>query len=208
MTDGSWNLAQLNVGRLLAPLESETLAGFVAALEPINALADGHPGFVWRLQTDAGDATSIRPTEDDLFLINMSVWSSLETLRAFVYTTAHVQVLRQRRAWFEQLATSHMVLWWVPAGHIPTVQRGAREAGAPSTRRPDARRVHVPCPIRAAGERPRRPAGRRRVLLPDRRRDLSAAHGYRPGCQSGSGTPRSWFSKRAMTKSASDRRFR
>ena len=121
MTDGSWNLAQLNVGRLLAPLESETLAGFVAALEPINALADGHPGFVWRLQTDAGDATSIRPTEDDLFLINMSVWSSLETLRAFVYTTAHVQVLRQRRAWFEQLATSHMVLWWVPAGHIPTV---------------------------------------------------------------------------------------
>ena len=122
MTDSTWQLAQLNVGRLLAPLESDTLAGFVAALEPINALADGHPGFVWRLQTDAGDATSIRPTDDDLFLINMSVWSSLETLRAFVYTTAHVQVLRQRRAWFEQLATSHMVLWWVPAGHIPTIE--------------------------------------------------------------------------------------
>ena len=121
MTDRPWHLAQLNVGRLLAPLGSDTLSGFVAALEPINALADGHPGFVWRLQTDAGDATSIRPTEDDLFLINMSVWSSLEALRAFVYTTAHVQVLRQRRAWFEQLATSHMVLWWVPAGHIPTV---------------------------------------------------------------------------------------
>ncbi len=121
MTDRPWHLAQLNVGRLVAPLESETLAGFVSALEPINALADDHPGFVWRLQTDAGDATSIRPTEDDLFLINMSVWSSLETLRAFVYTTAHVQVLRQRRAWFEHLATSHMVLWWVPAGHIPTI---------------------------------------------------------------------------------------
>jgi hypothetical protein len=122
MTARPWHLAQLNVGRLLAPLESETLAGFVSALEPINALADGHPGFVWRLQTDAGDATSIRPTEDDLFLINMSVWSSLETLRAFVYTTAHVQVLRQRRAWFEQLATSHMVLWWVRAGQIPTIE--------------------------------------------------------------------------------------
>jgi Domain of unknown function (DUF3291) len=121
MTDSAWHLAQLNVGRLLAPLESDTLAGFVAALEPINAVADGHPGFVWRLQTDAGDATSIRPTDDDLFLINMSVWSSLETLRAFVYTTAHVQVLRQRHAWFEQLATSHMVLWWVPVGHIPTI---------------------------------------------------------------------------------------
>jgi hypothetical protein len=122
MTERTWHLAQLNVGRLLAPLESETLAGFVSALEPINALADGHPGFVWRLQTDAGDATSIRPTEDDLFLINMSVWSSLETLRAFVYTTAHVGVLRQRRAWFERSVTSHMVLWWVPAGHIPTIE--------------------------------------------------------------------------------------
>lgn len=121
MTGSHWHLAQLNVGRLLAPLESETLAGFVAALEPINALADGHPGFVWRLQTETGDATSIRPTEDDLFLVNLSVWSSLEALRAFVYTTAHVQVLRQRRAWFEQLATSHLVLWWVPAGHIPSV---------------------------------------------------------------------------------------
>lgn len=121
MTGSQWHLAQLNVGRLVAPLESETLAGFVAALEPINALADTHPGFVWRLQTDAGDATSIRPTDDDLFLVNLSVWSSLESLRAFVYTTAHVQVLRQRRSWFQQLAVSHLVLWWVKAGHTPTV---------------------------------------------------------------------------------------
>jgi hypothetical protein len=121
MTGSGWHLAQLNVGRLLAPLETEALVGFVEALEPINALADGHPGFVWRLQTDEGNATSLRPTEDDLFLINMSVWSSLESLRAFVYTTAHVQVLRQRRAWFEQLASAHLVLWWVPAGHVPSI---------------------------------------------------------------------------------------
>lgn len=120
MTDPRWHLAQLNVGRLLAPLESEALSGFVAQLAPINALADSTPGFVWRLQTEAGDATSIRPTEDEMFLINLSVWSSIEALRAFVYTSAHVHVLRQRRSWFEQLATSHMVLWWVPAGHIPT----------------------------------------------------------------------------------------
>ena len=120
-TDVRWELAQLNVGRLLAPVESEQIAGFVAALQPINAIADASPGFVWRLQTDAGDATSIRPTEDDLFLINMSVWSSLETLRAFTYDTAHVGILRQRRAWFERLATAHLVLWWVPAGHIPSV---------------------------------------------------------------------------------------
>lgn len=121
MTGTGWHLAQLNVGRLVAPLESEALAGFVAALEPINALADGHPGFVWWLHTEEGNATSLRPTEDDLFLINMSVWSSLEALRAFVYTTAHVHVLRQRRAWFEQLATAHLVLWWVPVGHVPTI---------------------------------------------------------------------------------------
>ncbi len=121
MTESKWHLAQLNVGRLLAPVDSPGIAGFVVQLEPINALADGHPGFVWRLQTDAGDATSIRPTEDDLFLINMSVWTSLEALRAFTYTTAHVQVLRDRRSWFERLASAHLVLWWVPAGHIPTV---------------------------------------------------------------------------------------
>ena len=121
MTEPRWHLAQLNVGRLVATLESPALADFVAQLDPINALADASPGFVWRLQTDDGNATSIRPTDDDLFLINMSVWSSLETLRAFVYTTAHVQVLSGRRAWFEQLATSHLVLWWVPVGHVPTV---------------------------------------------------------------------------------------
>ncbi len=79
------------------------------------------PGFVWRLQTDEGNATSLRPTDDDMFLINMSVWKSIESLRAFTYTSAHVQVLRGRRAWFEQLAEAHLVLWWVPAGHIPSI---------------------------------------------------------------------------------------
>jgi Domain of unknown function (DUF3291) len=119
--DRRFDLAQLNVGRLLAPVDSPTIAGFVAQLEPINRIADTAPGFVWRLQTEAGDATSIHPTPDDLFLINMSVWSSIEALRAFTYDTAHVAVLRERRAWFERLATAHMVLWWVAAGHRPTV---------------------------------------------------------------------------------------
>ncbi len=117
-----FELAQLNVGRMLAPVDSPEIAGFVAQLEPINRLADASPGFIWRLQTDTGNATDIRPTEDDLFLINMSVWSSIEALRAFTYSTAHVEVLRQRREWFERLATAHLVLWWVPAGHRPTVE--------------------------------------------------------------------------------------
>jgi Domain of unknown function (DUF3291) len=114
-------LASLNVGRLLAPLDSAQIAGFVAQLEPINRLADSSPGFVWRLMTEEGDATALRPFADDLMLVNLAVWESLEALRAFVYTSAHVQVLRQRGDWFDRLATAHMVLWWVEPGHIPTV---------------------------------------------------------------------------------------
>ena len=122
MTEERWHLAQLNVGRMVAPLEAPEIDGFRAQLDPINALADADPGLVWRLQTEAGNATDIRPTEDDLFLINLSVWRSIEALRAFTYSSAHVHVLRQRRSWFEQLAAAHLVLWWVPAGHIPTVE--------------------------------------------------------------------------------------
>ena len=121
MTEDRWHLAQLNVGRMVAPLEAPQIEGFRTQLDPINALADADPGLVWRLQTAAGNATDIRPTEDDLFLINLSVWRSIEALRAFTYTSGHVQVLRQRRSWFEQLASAHLVLWWVPAGHIPTI---------------------------------------------------------------------------------------
>ena len=121
MTDDRWHLAQLNVGRLLAPIETPAIEGFRAQLDPINALADADPGLVWRLQTVAGNATDIRPTEDDLFIVNLSVWRSIEALRAFTYRSGHVGVLRQRRSWFEQLAEAHLVLWWLPAGHIPTV---------------------------------------------------------------------------------------
>jgi hypothetical protein len=121
MNDDRWHLAQLNVGRMVAPLDAPEIDGFRAQLDPINALADADPGLVWRLQTAAGNATDIRPTEDDLFLINLSVWRSIEALRAFTYTSGHVRVMRQRRSWFEQLAEAHLVLWWVPAGHVPTI---------------------------------------------------------------------------------------
>jgi len=115
------HLSTVNIGRLLEPLEAPRLAGFVAALEPINRLADDSPGFVWRLQTEDGDATALRPFDDDLVLVNLAVWESLEALRAFVYSSAHVQVLRQRRDWFERLTEAHMALWWVEPGHLPTV---------------------------------------------------------------------------------------
>ncbi|HEV2917851.1 MAG TPA: DUF3291 domain-containing protein, partial [Actinomycetota bacterium] len=87
------HLAQVNVATLRAPLDGPELAGFVAQLEPINALADHSPGFVWRLQTEDGDATSIRPFQDERIMVNLSVWESLETLRAFVYASRHLEVM-------------------------------------------------------------------------------------------------------------------
>ena len=115
------HLAQVNVATLRAPLDGPQLAGFVAQLEPINALADQSPGFVWRLQTEDGDATSIRPFEDEWIMVNLSVWESLETLRAFVYASRHLEVMRHRRQWFHRMADPYLALWWLPAGTIPTV---------------------------------------------------------------------------------------
>ncbi|HEY8471945.1 MAG TPA: DUF3291 domain-containing protein [Natronosporangium sp.] len=117
-----YHIAQLNVGRIVAPLDSPQLEGFTSQLAPINALADRAPGFVWRLQDEAGDATSYHPLDDENFLINLSVWESIEALWDFVYRSAHLDVMRNRRQWFERLAEAHMVLWWVPAGHIPTIE--------------------------------------------------------------------------------------
>jgi hypothetical protein len=113
-------LAQLNIARMRTPLESPEMADFVANLERINALADGSPGFVWRLQTDEGDATAMRPMGEDM-LVNMSVWRDLDALTRFVYRSAHAEILRRRTEWFERMPEASMVLWWVPAGHRPDV---------------------------------------------------------------------------------------
>jgi hypothetical protein len=117
----AWEIAQLNIGRLLAPLDAPEIEGFVEALDPVNELADAAPGFVWRLQTEEGNATALRPYPDDLMIVNLSVWASLEALADFVYRSDHRHVMAQRRQWFEKMAT-YLVLWWVPAGHIPSVE--------------------------------------------------------------------------------------
>jgi hypothetical protein len=117
-----WHLAQLNVGRMLAPIAAPEIAGFVANLEPINAIADRAPGFVWRLQTDEGNATSIHAFDDELLLLNMSVWESIETLRAFTYSSVHTAILGRRREWFEKMAEAYLVCWWIAAGSVPTVE--------------------------------------------------------------------------------------
>ena len=118
------HLAQINVARMRAPLDSELMRGFTSQLEAINALADRAPGFVWRLQTPDGDATSLRVFDDPLMLVNMSVWESLEALHAYVYGGAHLGPMRDRRQWFEKLETPVLALWWIPAGHVPSVDEG------------------------------------------------------------------------------------
>lgn len=117
-------LAQINIGRLVAPLDSPRLADFVAALDPVNAVADAAPGFIWRLQTEDGNATALRAFEDEGtdILLNMSVWESVEALAAYVYGDAHRQVLRRRRQWFERMASAYAALWWIPRGHIPALR--------------------------------------------------------------------------------------
>ena len=116
-----FHIAQVNIGRIRAELNDPVMAGFVNRLDEINALADGSPGFVWRLQEAQGNATYLRPFADERMLLNMSVWESVETLRHYVFKTAHVELLRQRQAWFEKLAGTYTALWWVPAGHIPGI---------------------------------------------------------------------------------------
>lgn len=111
----TFHLAQCNVVKLRAALDSPTVAGFVAALEPINAVADSALGFVWRLKTDDGDATSIRVFDDDQILLNMSVWESMEALSNYVYRSAHKDVLRQRRQWADRFEGAQSAMWWIRA---------------------------------------------------------------------------------------------
>lgn len=124
MTDTLYHLAQINIGRIRAPLTDPIMLGFVSQLDAINALADQSPGFVWRLQTPEGNATAINVYPDERLLINMSVWTSLEALQQYTYKSQHAGVFRQRRDWFEPATQPYLALWWIPVGHIPTPAEG------------------------------------------------------------------------------------
>jgi hypothetical protein len=122
MSTPVWHIAQLNVGTTVAPLDSPELADFVAALDGTNALAEASAGFIWRLKSDSGNATDIRASDDPNFIVNMSVWASVDALFAFVYRSVHTKVMARRRDWFSKPDDAYQVLWWVPAGHQPTVE--------------------------------------------------------------------------------------
>lgn len=123
MSTQSYHLAQINIGQLRAPLTDPLIKEFVDNLDPINALAEQSPGFIWRLQTEEGDATALRPYENELIIVNMSVWEDVEALKAYVYKSNHVDFVRRRKEWFEKMEL-FFCMWWIPAGHIPTVDEG------------------------------------------------------------------------------------
>ena len=120
----NYHLAQINIARLIAPIDDPKIAEFVSQLEPINALADGAPGFMWRLQSESGNATDISYSDDPFIIVNMSVWDSIEALRNFAYKSDHARVFRDRAKWFEKMDKPAYCLWWIPAGHTPTVAEG------------------------------------------------------------------------------------
>ena len=122
----AFHIAQVNIGRIKAELDDPIMHGFVSRLDELNALADQAPGFVWRLQTPAGNATYLRPWQDPRLLLNMSVWESIDSLRHYVYKTAHAKMLPHRHQWFEQLSSVYVALWWVPVGHFPGIDEAKK----------------------------------------------------------------------------------
>jgi Domain of unknown function (DUF3291) len=116
------HLAQLNIGRLKAPLDDPMIDDFRTNLARINSLAESSPGFVWRLQDEGGDATGIKPFGHELEIINLTVWESIEALADFAYRSGHVELLRRRREFFEAPGQPILCLWWVPNGTVPTVE--------------------------------------------------------------------------------------
>ncbi|MGB0098122.1 MAG: DUF3291 domain-containing protein [Solirubrobacteraceae bacterium] len=132
-----FHVAQVNIALAKAPIESELLSEFVALLDPINALPDRAPGFVWRLQTEDGSAIAVRRFDNDRIIVNLSVWESIDQLATFVYRSAHTDVMRRRREWFDRIGM-HMALWWVPVGELPIVAEAEQRLAYPREHGPTA----------------------------------------------------------------------
>ncbi|MDH4379742.1 MAG: DUF3291 domain-containing protein [Vampirovibrionales bacterium] len=139
LTTSHYHLAQINISKAIAPLDTPLLKGFVDRLDEINALAEEQPGFVWRLIGEDNNATDITWSDDPLVIINMSVWQTPEHLSRFVYQTKHVELLAQRSQWFKTMNTPHMALWWIPTGHIPSI--------AEAKERMEHLKIHGPTPF-------------------------------------------------------------
>lgn len=115
-----YHLAQVNIAKAIAPLDAPVMQGFVDQLDHINQLADNSEGFVWRLQTEEGDATALQPFDDPLIIMNLSVWTSFDALSKYVYSGDHLSILKQKRNWFEKPTEAILALWWLPVGQLPS----------------------------------------------------------------------------------------
>ena len=133
-----YQLAQLNIAKMKFAIDHPGMSDFVARLDDINALADAAPGFVWRLQTDDGDATGIDYFGADA-LVNMSVWKGIESLHGYIYRSEHNEVMALRKQWFERMAEAYSVLWWVAEHHIPTVEEAGERLDCLREQGPSAR---------------------------------------------------------------------
>jgi hypothetical protein len=119
-----YHLAEINIARLLHPIDAPEIADFVAALDGVNAMAEQSGGFVWRLKSPEGNATDIAFNEDPFIIVNMSVWTTPDALKNYVYRSGHVEVFRRRADWFEKPQRAPYCLWWIPVGHTPSVAEG------------------------------------------------------------------------------------
>ncbi len=114
-------LAELNVAYTAHDLDDPRMADFMNNLDQINGLAERSPGFVWRLQSDSGNATDIDVPGDEAMLPNMSVWDDIESLGNYVFNTVHARFYERRAEWFQVMKSQHFVMWWIEDGHIPTL---------------------------------------------------------------------------------------
>ena len=122
MADLTQHLAELNIGRLLHPLDDPRMADFADNLDRVNGIADRSEGFVWRLKSDSGNATSIQAFDDPRIIINISLWDSVAALERYVWQTVHKRFYGRRHEWFDRFEGPYFVMWWVPLGHRPTLQ--------------------------------------------------------------------------------------
>ncbi len=146
------HLAQMNVARMKGTLDSPVMATFVAQVDALNALADRSPGFVWRFTSYDGGAALALPYDDPMLLVNFSVWESVEALKDYAYKSVHVEAFRRRHEWFEHFDGAYSALWWIPAGHIPTIEEAKERLAHLQQHGPSAyafgfKSVHPPEPV-------------------------------------------------------------
>ena len=120
-------IAQFNLAEAIAPMDSPIMADFVNNTDRMNALAEAHPGFIWRLKTEESDhAYTIQAFDNEAIIVNMSVWRDKQSLFDYVYSSGHVEIFKRKKEWFSKMSKMHMVLWYVDDNHTPTIEEAKK----------------------------------------------------------------------------------